>query len=129
MSETPATSPGAEEPTEQELIDQFAEWVEAMVHDVESVPDDPNTRYWCPRWWDHPEAVARLRALYEEYIRAAAENALSAWYIYHWDGHAKTLFAPTGPFERCRTTHSFFDRAETYTPRLVTEAVPQNWEP
>lgn len=129
MNETTTASPDAQEPTEQELIDEFAEWVEAMIHDVESVPDDNQTRYWCPRWWDHPEAVHRLMALHQEYIRAATENTLSAWYIYHWDGHAKTLFAPTGPFERCRTTHSFYDRSEKYTPRLVAEAVPENWQP
>jgi hypothetical protein len=129
MNDVPTSTGEFDEPTEQELIDEFVTWVEMMVHDIESVPDDPNTRYWCPRWWDHPEAVTRLRALHQEYIRAEGENALSSWYIYHWDGHAKTLFASTGPFERCRTTHSFYDRAEKYIPRLVTEAVPENWEP
>lgn len=129
VNENPVSTPEGEEPTEQELIDEFVNWVEALVHDIESVPDDDQTRYWCPRWWSHPEAVTRLRALYEEYVRAVGENTLSAWFIYHWDGHAKTLFAPTGPFEQCRAEHSFFSASESYIPRLVTEAVPEGWEP
>lgn len=116
-------------PTEQELIENFVAWVEAFVHDIESVPDDDNLRYWCPQWWNHPEAVTRLRALHEENIRAEDENTLSGWFVYHWDAHSKTLFSPIGPFEFCRSGRHFHGRADTYTPRLVTEAVPPDWAP
>lgn len=114
---------------EQDLIDNFVDWVQAFIHDIEAVTDDENTRYWCPQWWNHPEAVTRLRALYEEYVRAEDENTLSGWFVYHWDAHAKTLFSATGPFELCREGHRFFNRQEMYTPRLVTEAVPAGWAP
>jgi len=126
MSEAANEPPGL---TEQELINNFVDWVEAFIHDIEAVTDDENTRYWCPQWWNHPEAVTRLRALYEEYVRAEGENTLSGWFVYHWDAHAKTLFSSTGPFELCREGHHFFNRQETYTPRLITEAVPAGWEP
>lgn len=116
-------------PSEAELIQEFVDWVEAFIHDVEAVTDDENTRYWCPQWWQHPEAVTRLRALHQEYITAENDNTLSGWFVYHWDAHSKTLFSNTGPFELCRDGHRFFNRQEKYTPRLVTEAVPEGWEP
>ncbi|WP_310062098.1 DUF4913 domain-containing protein [Arthrobacter ginsengisoli] len=41
--------------------------------------------------------------MHEEDIRADDETTLSGWFVYHWDAHSRTLFAPTGPFEFCRS--------------------------
>ena len=103
--------------------------MEAFIHDMAAITDNENTRCWCPQWWNHPEAVTRLRALYEEYVRAKGANTLSGWLIYRWDAHAKTLFSPTGRFEPCREGHHCFNRHDRYTPRLVTEAIPNGWAP
>lgn len=114
---------------EGELIQQFVMWVEMFVHDVESVSDESTGRHWCSEWWQHPEAVARLKALYEAYKQADEENTMSAWWIQHWDPQARTLLSGTGPFKDCQRQHAFLDRAQDYTPRLVTLAPPGDWRP
>ncbi|WP_405476583.1 DUF4913 domain-containing protein [Paenarthrobacter ilicis] len=118
-----------QEVDEAQLIEQFVMWVEMFVHDVESVPDEPTGRHWCPEWWQHPEVVARLKALYEAYIQADAENTMSAWWIQHWDPQARVLFSGAGPFKSCQRQHAFLERAEDYTPRLATVAPPAGWIP
>ena len=120
---------GGEEPTEEELIQQFVMWVELMIHDTESVSDTKNERYWCPQWWAHPEAVNRLNGLHAAYGQAVVDDTLSAWWIQHWDSHARILFAQHGPFENCQTRHTFYDRSEEYKPRLLTESPPPDWTP
>jgi hypothetical protein len=120
---------GGEELTEAELIQQFVMWVEMMIHDTESVSDTKNERYWCPQWWAHPEAVNRLNALHAAYGQAVADDTVSAWWIQHWDSHARVLFSQHGPFGNCQTRHTFYDRADEYKPRLVTDAVPPGWAP
>lgn len=120
--ETPELSP-------EELLAQFIEWVEMMIHDLESVPDEDSTRFWCSQWWQHPEAVARLTALHRGYDQAVADDQLSQWWIHQWDAHARVLFGPSGPFEACRYGHQFFNKSESYTPRLVTELPPPTWAP
>ena len=114
----------------EELLAQFIEWVEMMIHDLESVPDEEGVRFWCSKWWEHPEAVARLSALHTGYIQAVADYQLSQWWIHQWDAHARVLFSPTGPFEACRYRHhQFFNKSESYTPRLVAELPPPTWAP
>jgi hypothetical protein len=120
---------GGEEPTEAELIQQFVMWVELMIHDTESVSDTKNERYWCPQWWAHPEAVNRFNALHAAYGQAVADDTVSAWWIQHWDSHARALFSQHGPFENCQTRHTYYERSEAYKPRLVTDAVPPGWTP
>lgn len=116
--------------TQEELRVRFLGWVEAMLHDIESVPDEEGVRFWCSKWWEHPEAVARLSALHTGYIQAVADDQLSQWWIHQWDAHARVLFGPTGPFEACRYgKHFFFEKNENYTPRLVTEYPPTEWNP
>ncbi|SDQ03559.1 DUF4913 domain-containing protein [Arthrobacter crystallopoietes] len=127
MTAEPQTD--GEEPTEEELTQQFVMWVELMIHDAESVPDTNNERYWCPQWWAHPEAVSRLSALHSAYAQAVTDDTLSAWWVQHWDSHTRVLFSQHGPFENCQTRHTFHDRADSYTPRLLTEAPPTGWTP
>lgn len=120
--ETPQLSP------EEELI-AFLQWIEMMIHDLESVPDEDSARFWCPQWWQHPEAVSRFMALHRGYIQAGADHQLSQWWIHQWDAHARVIFGPTGPFESCRYGHAFFQKAESYNPRMVTELPPEKWVP
>jgi hypothetical protein len=120
---------GGEEPTEEELIQQFVMWVELVIHDTESVSDTKNERYWCPQWWAHPEAVSRLTALRAAYGQAVVDDTMSAWWVQHWDSHARILFSQHGPFENCQTRHTFYDRSKEYKPRLLTESPPPDWTP
>ena len=67
--------------------------------------------YWCPQWWEHPEAVERLRALWEAWEAARAEggNAMSYWWTVHFDAHWGALTdSARGPFAACakRGQHS-----------------------
>jgi hypothetical protein len=118
-----------EEPTEAELIQQFLMWVDLIIHDTESVSDTKNERYWCPQWWAHPEAVNRLNALHAAYGQAVADDTVSAWWIQHWDSHARVLFSQHGPFSNCQSKHTFYERSEEYAPRLVTVPPPPQWAP
>lgn len=60
-------------------------------------------RRWCPRWFEHPEAVSRLEALWRAYesLRLDPGTGMSVWWRDHADHHMPALFAPDGPFEGC----------------------------
>lgn len=67
--------------------------------------------YWCSQWWEHPEAVERLKALWEAWEAARAEggSAMSYWWTVHFDSHWVALTSvATGPFAACarRGQHS-----------------------
>lgn len=110
-------------------VEQFVTWVVMMVHDLESVPDETSKQKWCVQWWDHPEAVSRLSALYEAYVKAEEEQNLSAWWLQHWDAHARVLLSQDGPFKKCQGRHRFFEDAKEYRPRLTAVAPPEGWAP
>lgn len=62
----------------------------------------------CPNWWEHPEAVIRLGALWRGYeeIRRSDGLSMSSWLRDHLDYHLSTLTAPDGPFARCSRGHN-----------------------
>lgn len=66
---------------------------------------------WCPRWWDHPEAVFRFEALYRAWTELAPEpgTAMSVWIRDHLDPCLRELLNPSGPFVDC--AHSERQRA------------------
>lgn len=72
---------------------------------------DTTETVWCPEWWRHPEAVARLDSLWRAWERYRMEGAtgLSEWFIGHADLQMKQLFAPTGPFRYCSARHGHKD--------------------
>lgn len=66
---------------------------------------------WCPDWWRHPEALARLAVLWRafEFLRMDQALGLSMWWLHHADPHLRALMNPThGPFVACdaRDGHS-----------------------
>ncbi len=74
---------------------------------------------WCARWWDHPEAVERLDALWEawEFGRIGGGPWKSAWWLTHADRHLPRLCHPdTGPFGHCHTRHRRDTKAWTSEP-------------
>ncbi|WIB69137.1 DUF4913 domain-containing protein (plasmid) [Curtobacterium sp. MCBD17_035] len=126
----------ADAPEEEEfdLTPLFLEWVEEHLAVVEYTHSDRNTAAWCPEWWKHPEAVERLWASFEARQQAridAAEraDALSDWWLTHWDRHAAILFdAKAGPFRRCdRNLGHLHDSNGQEEQRVAYYAPPEGW--
>ena len=63
---------------------------------------------WCPQWWRHAEAVARLESLWRawEHLRQDAATGLSVWFRDHADHHMTILLDADGPFKGCDGRHS-----------------------
>lgn len=100
--------------------EDFVSWVETTISALESLDVD-NNMHWCPQWWDHPEAVDRLRALHLQQLvamptRDDPAGSLSSWWVDHWDRHAVVLFGRTGPFGQCRDGHVRREPLELDTP-------------
>lgn len=68
---------------------------------------DDGSHLWCPSWWAHPEAIARLAAMWRafEYLRSDPAIGLSNWWLHHADPHLAVLLSPTGPFHACAQGH------------------------
>ncbi|WP_059006608.1 DUF4913 domain-containing protein [Streptomyces specialis] len=66
------------------------------------------TRPWCHRWHEHPEAVARLHALWLAWQQLtdidAGPTGPSVWHRDHLDQALVHLRAPDGPFAACTTS-------------------------
>ncbi|MFE6101309.1 DUF4913 domain-containing protein [Streptomyces laurentii] len=66
------------------------------------------TRPWCAQWHEHPEAVARLHALWlawQQFTDTEAGLAgPSTWHRDHLDQALVHLRAPDGPFAACTTS-------------------------
>ncbi len=94
------------------VYDSVVSFVENYVSLVyqRQVTDTTDT-VWCPEWWQHPEAVARLDALWRawEFLRQQDTTGLSTWFIEHADMHMKRLMDPRGPFRYCSARHGHKD--------------------
>lgn len=64
---------------------------------------DGHTRTWCPQWWLHPEALARIDALWRawENLRLDGAFGMTTFFRDHADHHLAILLDPEGPFKRC----------------------------
>ncbi|WP_085528371.1 DUF4913 domain-containing protein [Kocuria massiliensis] len=73
---------------------------------------DGNTRFWCPQWWRHPEAVQRLEAIWRawEHLRQDPSTGMSVWWRDHADYHLRVLMAGDGPFRACSVDEGHKDR-------------------
>ncbi|SOE15082.1 protein of unknown function [Streptomyces sp. 2323.1] len=65
-------------------------------------------RPWCPQWHEHPEAVARLHALWLAWQQLTDVKAglagPSTWHRDHLDPALLQLRTPDGPFGACTTS-------------------------
>ncbi|MEU9122831.1 DUF4913 domain-containing protein [Streptomyces sp. NPDC048506] len=65
-------------------------------------------RPWCQRWWEHPEAVARLHALWLAWQQLtdieAGLTGPSTWHRDHLDPALMQLRTADGPFGACTTS-------------------------
>lgn len=58
---------------------------------------------WCPKWWEHPEAIYRLESLWRSWEHLRLDPALgsSTWLRDHLDHHLPRLLDASGPFKGC----------------------------
>jgi hypothetical protein len=84
------------------------EWVGEWLFPVYRRSVLGHDRVWCPQWWRHAEAVARLESLWRawEHLRQDAATGLSVWFRDHADHHMTILLDSDGPFKGCDGHHS-----------------------
>lgn len=71
---------------------------------------------WCPRWFEHAEAVGRFYALWRafEALRQDPGTGASAYWVMHLDPQMREVLSPDGPFSRCsvsRGHHPYMTQA------------------
>ena len=81
----------------------FAAWLLAVYRRSTRGP----TRVFCPQWWKHPEAVARIDALWRafEALRQDPGTGMSVFWRDHVDHHMTVLLDADGPFKGCQDGH------------------------
>ncbi|GAA2848269.1 hypothetical protein GCM10010472_01480 [Pseudonocardia halophobica] len=104
--------------------DELADWVRRHVTSVIARPIRGELR-WCPRWWEHSEALFRFEALRRAWTELAAEpgTAMSVWIRDHLDPCLRELQSPTGPFADCDLTERFGMRAD-HAPLATLQTTP-----
>ncbi|MFG1911590.1 DUF4913 domain-containing protein [Kribbella sp. NPDC048928] len=79
--------------------------LESWVHEffVLTFGRPPEQARWCAQWWDHPEAVLRLDALWRTWEVASLDpvHGVANWISSHLDPNLAQLFSAAGPFARC----------------------------
>lgn len=106
------------EPVFPTLARWVADWLAPMIR-----RPDRQDQAWCPEWWRHPEAIARLEALWRawEALRLDDVTGMSVWWRDHADHHLPHLFDNHGPFSKCRGQH------KRENPPLVVKEPPSGW--
>ncbi|MEV6317812.1 DUF4913 domain-containing protein [Streptomyces sp. NPDC051776] len=89
----------------EEALRGLALWVRHLLLPVYAREITSNTP-WCPRWWEHPEAVAQLYGLWMAWQELTDPRAgMTGPAVWHRDylGHVmNTLRDPSGPFAGCK---------------------------
>ena len=78
-------------------------WVVTWVQDILEPRLDPSFR-WCPKWYDHPEAVTRLWAMFNSWRQVTAEDdadTYARWMVDVFDRQWDALTRKNGPFANC----------------------------
>jgi hypothetical protein len=91
---------------DQELA-ALAIWVEYVLVPV-YLGEVSSVAPWCSQWYDHPQAVARLHALWLAWQelttpQAGGYTGPSVWHRDHLDPTIAQLRSPQGPFATCTT--------------------------
>lgn len=119
-------APGAKSDAPPEpVFASVEEWVVSFF--AELIRRKPKTSFmWCPRWWDHGEAVLRLEGMWRawEALRLDGTTGMSVWARDHLDPHLRSLTDPeTSPFAGC------IDGSHTqFEPLEVVPAPPGTWD-
>lgn len=101
----------------------LADWVHYLFLPVYG-REISTTRPWCEKWYEHPEAVARLHALWLAWQQLTdAEAGLSGpstWHRDHLDQTLVHLRSPDGPFAACTTSPARPTHRVLATPATTT---------
>ncbi len=93
------------------------EWVADVFAATYARRSTPTFR-WCAQWWRHPEAIARLEALWRswEALRTDPLLGIASWHASHLDQQLPILSDPT----------RHFDPEQPYLP---VQPAPAGWWP
>jgi hypothetical protein len=95
-------------------------WVENNITTLiaRKVPTTDGAPRWCPQWWDHAEAIARLEAARQAWmvLSTAGGTGLVTYFDYLDRVVLAVLTSDTGPFARCNPRTHTPDRALGHTP-------------
>jgi len=83
---------------------------------------------WCPQWWMHAEAIARLMALWEawEALRLDGGTAMGTWWRDHCGPQLGVLMnGEEGPLHLCKPDH----HGGIPAPLKSAPAPPEWWGP
>jgi len=129
---TSAAGPGTAPPSvtpkkpKQDPRKAFLQWVSEQIGSVEAYQQPIGQKpAWCPEWWKHPEVVQRLYVAWKAYQQAVErmsedKGAKSAWWVQHWDHHARVLFdKQQGPFRACNAAGHLADNDGKPLPIVV----------
>jgi hypothetical protein len=95
-----------DEPQVEPAFESLDGWVAGYLSSVINRQIDPGAGRglgWDPNWWQHPEVVARLTALWWAFegarLRSAEDrSAMSGWWVDHCEPHLRVLLdGETGP--------------------------------
>ena len=80
-------------------------------------PQNDGHYRWAADWWNYPEALARLEAMWRawEHLRLDGATGSSVWWIEHADHHMPILLDPDGPFTKSTDRNKHGDPLP-YTP-------------
>lgn len=75
------------------------DFVRLYLREAYARPINGRTRVLAAEWWNYPEAVIRLDALWRawEHLRLDPTTGMSVWYRDHADHHMTVLMDPDGP--------------------------------
>lgn len=129
---------GEVEPSPADLdMTAFLAWVKQQLGRVEAYGDAraADKPPWCAQWWLHPEVVERLVVAFQAYTKSLKSQnegdtlALSAWWVQHWDHHARIIFDRTsGPFRACGTDGHLSKAKGRDSLVIVPADPPAGWE-
>lgn len=72
---------------------------------------------WCPRWWEHGEAIGRLSALWRafEEMRHGEGAEMASWWVQYADPMMAELLSTAGPFRECSVAKGHVETAKLPT--------------
>ncbi|WP_169846785.1 DUF4913 domain-containing protein [Rhodococcus marinonascens] len=108
-------------------MEDFVEQYVCEVVNRKISPQPGHGLAWDPRWWRHPEVVARLTALWWAFedarVSADDPSAMSNWWIRHCDPHLKLLLdGETGPMSHATDDGTWHGHGE-----LAVDHPPEGW--
>lgn len=117
----PATAPAVPPPADLRTFPTLESWVNDWFTVVFARYPGAGRR-WCPLWWQHPEAVHRLKDLYWawEVLRLKDDLGMSVW-LEQMDRQRDRLMADDGPFMNCS------EDSHQLPPRLPVVPAPQGY--